>query len=262
MYLRYGWAGLAGSFDGGGVVQAYAAHYNLPVHRNDGSSVPSVGDVMSFSPSPDFTGGHVAIVTSVNLKTNTGSLTLWGQNWDSGGLLVPMTVSMAKTPGGWKLLTSGAIANVEWLHAQPIITFSEFPVGTSITNQYQTDGIVFTGDNPYITTDGSNPTSPVLSGTPRFQGSITGTFFVPGTTAPQRTGVLAFSVDVGYIDNPNSVEVVYFDIKGKRLGSLLASAFGIDTLNVTSSIPIGSFTVHSVTNEPYGWAIDNVAIHF
>src|SRR5689334_14810164 len=43
------------------------------------------------------------------------------------------------------------------------ITFSEFPEGTSITNQYQSSGIIFGGDSPFVTGDSSNPTSPVLS---------------------------------------------------------------------------------------------------
>jgi len=265
LYLRYGWAGIGVGVGGGSLVQAYAAAYaptapGLRVIHNGSGSAPAVGDVISFSGSTINTAGHVAIVTAVDLVN--GTVTFTGQNQGANNAAASTLWPMPKTPKGWSVTPWSGYKNIEWLHAQPIITFSEFPVGTAIGSQYLTDGIKFTGDNPYITTDGSNPTSPVLSGTPRFQGSITGTFFVPGTTAPQRTGVLAFSVDVGYIDNPNSVEVVYFDMKGKRLGSLLASAFGIDTLNVTSSIPIGSFTVHSVTNEPYGWAIDNVAIHF
>lgn len=51
--------------------------------------------------------------------------------------------------------------------ASAVITFSEFAVGTSISTQYQNIGITFGGSGPFITTDGANPTSPVLSGTPR-----------------------------------------------------------------------------------------------
>src|ERR1700728_3225707 len=39
--------------------------------------------------------------------------------------------------------------------ADSVITFSEFPVGTQITNQYKPLGILFGGDSPFITTDGA-----------------------------------------------------------------------------------------------------------
>src|SRR5689334_14835306 len=59
------------------------------------------------------------------------------------------------------------------------LTFSEFAVGTAITNQYQPQGILFGGDSPFITNDSASPTSPVLSGTPAFQGAIEGSFVDP-----------------------------------------------------------------------------------
>src|SRR5690348_14286516 len=63
--------------------------------------------------------------------------------------------------------------------AANVITFSEYPAGTAISNQYANKGIIFGGSTPFITPDGSNPTSPVLSGTPLFQGAIEGTFVSP-----------------------------------------------------------------------------------
>src|SRR5688572_8837112 len=57
-----------------------------------------------------------------------------------------------------------------------VITFSEFPNGTPITDQYAEKGVVFGGDSPFIAEDGSNPTSPVLSGSPLFFGEIKGRF--------------------------------------------------------------------------------------
>jgi RHS repeat-associated protein len=138
------------------------------------------------------------------------------------------------------------------------ITFSEFPDGTSITNQYQPSGIIFGGDSPFITDDGANPTSPVLSGTPQFYGSITGTFVEPDGTA--RT-VDNFSLDVGYIDTPGSTEVVAFDSDGNVLDAEPIEDTGI--VNVSVSTPgIASFEVESVdpsNPDPNGWAIDNVA---
>ena len=81
------------------------------------------------------------------------------------------------------------------------ITFSEFPVGTHISTQYADLGIYFGGDDPYIETDViSNPTSPVLSGTPIFTGAIEGRFIVPQSPDPNicdpkfdRGGVVVFA---------------------------------------------------------------------
>ena len=265
LYLRYGWGGVPSV--GGTLVRNYANAYPGPVkllRLNDGkSAAPMVGDVISFSGSTnsDDANGHVAIVTDVQVTGKTGKVSFTGQNQTLDHTVATSSVNMSMTPqGGWKLNQWWHYPTIEWLHAQPIITFSEFTVGTSIARQYQTDGIWFSGAHPYITGDASNPTSPVLSGTPLFQGSITGTFVVPGTTQP--TTVKGFSVDIGYINNLNSVELIYFDAKGKKIGSLRTGAFGIDTLDVTSSVPIGSFTVHALISEPNGWAIDNVAIHF
>jgi RHS repeat-associated protein len=141
---------------------------------------------------------------------------------------------------------------------QGTITFSEFADGASITTQYQPNGIVFGGDTPFITDDGANPTSPVLSGTPLFFGTITGTFVQPDGTA--RT-VDSFSLDVGYIDTPGSTEVIAYDSGGTVLDTVPVSNFGI--VHVTVSVPgIASFAVESVDQgnpDPNGFAIDNLS---
>jgi hypothetical protein len=83
--------------------------------------------------------------------------------------------------------------------ADPAITFSEYPVGTVITNQYASLGIIFSGGSsagsPFITTDASNPTSPVLSGSPLFNGPIQGSF-VDANGKPAT--VTQFQLDAGY----------------------------------------------------------------
>jgi hypothetical protein len=146
------------------------------------------------------------------------------------------------------------------------ITFSEFGVGTRITDQYRDHGVIFTGQGltveedrstPFINPDGSNPTSPVLSGDPLFQGPITGVFTDPATNGPFQTD--GFSLDVGYIDNRDSVEIAYFDIDGNKLGAVTANHFGINHMTV-SHPGIARFTVHAITDEPAGFAIDNVQI--
>lgn len=140
--------------------------------------------------------------------------------------------------------------------ASDAITFDEYGSGTTVTTQYADRGVVFTS-NVYVTGDGSNPTSPVLSGVPLFQGPIRGRFVIPGTTTP--TTVFGFSLDVGYIDSRNSVEVTYYDAAGATIGSMKAQSLGIDRITVRAK-DIASFSVHTVSDEPAGFAIDNLEV--
>ncbi|WP_255589371.1 GDSL-type esterase/lipase family protein [Cellulomonas sp. PS-H5] len=134
------------------------------------------------------------------------------------------------------------------------ITFSEFPVGTAITTQYQQRGIAFGGDAPFIAQDGSNPTSPVLSGTPTFQGAIEGRF-VRADGSPRTVNHLALSV--GYIDTRKSVRVIARGADGAELLSVPLDALGIVRVTITQS-RMASFRVEAVAAEPAGFAVDDV----
>lgn len=87
------------------------------------------------------------------------------------------------------------------------ISFSEFPVGTAITTNYADKGLLF-ASGAFITDDGANPTSPVLSATPKFQGSVTGAFVDPNDSSKNAT-VKWLSFDAGYFDDLGSTEVVF-----------------------------------------------------
>lgn len=135
------------------------------------------------------------------------------------------------------------------------ITFSELSVNTNVSDQYRARGIRFSGDSPFITTDTSNPTSPVLSGSPVFQGEIRGTFVNPDS-GRTRT-VDSFSLDVGYINAPGSVKVIVYGLGGSRIGVLSADRTGI--VRITSTFPrSASFVVKALSDEPAGFAIDNL----
>jgi lysophospholipase L1-like esterase len=160
-------------------------------------------------------------------------------------------------PGGTSTSSSGKVApRPDGRLAAGAITFDEYAVGTTITTQYRRKGVVFSGGT-FISNDGSNPTAPVLSGGPQFFGPITGTFTTPGTTDP--APVKGFTLDVGYIDNRDSVEVRYFDARGVRLGSVRAQALAINTI-VVDYANIASFKVLTVSDEPAGFGIDNLVI--
>ncbi|GLF93083.1 SGNH/GDSL hydrolase family protein [Streptomyces yaizuensis] len=141
---------------------------------------------------------------------------------------------------------------------EQLITFSEFPVDTAITRQYRPRGVVFSGTGgggtPFISPDGANPTAPALSGSPRFQGGIRGDFVKVGG-APRTVGT--FSLDVGYIDDPDSVAVTAHDAKGKQLARKLADRRGMVRITLTAK-GITSFRVQQVAGESAGFAVDNL----
>ena len=136
------------------------------------------------------------------------------------------------------------------------ITFSEVPLEEFVTNQYEDDGVIFTS-TVQTAEDEANPTSPVLSGYPRFEGAIEGYFVDPSTGLPQ--AVSSFTLDVGYIDNRDSVVVEAFDSSGNEVQSVLAESYGINTLTLTYA-GMASFSVHEIAEEPAGFAIDNFSI--
>ncbi len=145
------------------------------------------------------------------------------------------------------------------LQAAPedIITFSEFPIGTSISNQYGNRGILFGGAAPFITMDGANPSSPVLSGSPIFRGSIGGTFVEPEDGETPRI-VESFKLDAGFFDELRSTRLEWFDPEGNKLGQRANSQFGIETILIEGG-NIAKWKISIFEDEPAGYAIDNVS---
>jgi hypothetical protein len=140
-------------------------------------------------------------------------------------------------------------------NSSQVITFSEYTIGTTITDQYKQIGVIFES-GAFISTDGSNPTSPVISGTPRFEGPITGRFVVPGTNKP--VAVKSFTFDAGYFDNFTSTRIEWFDLKGQKLGQRINSTLGIEQFTIEGG-NIASWTMSIVADEPAGFAIDNIS---
>ncbi|MDQ2689095.1 MAG: hypothetical protein M3Y29_02320, partial [Chloroflexota bacterium] len=133
------------------------------------------------------------------------------------------------------------------------VHFDEYPLGTTIVDQYANVGVVFDSDT-FISEDGSNPTAPVLSGVPLFHGEITGHFVVPGTSTP--TAVNRLQLDTGFVDNPGSVEIVA-QLADGRTRTAVADHLGIDQISIATR-GIVSFTVREIDEEPAGFAIDNL----
>lgn len=65
-----------------------------------------------------------------------------------------------------------------------------------------------------------------------------------------------FVVDIGYIDQPGSTEVLAYSSRGALLATVRAGSVGMNRITVSAS-DIRSFVVRSTGVESSGWAIDN-----
>ncbi len=149
-----------------------------------------------------------------------------------------------------------AVVQAQAAPGATLITFSEFPVGTPISTQYASSGVAFSGSSPFITTDSDNPTSPVLSGTPRFFGSITATFVKPND--PSQPAIADnVSFDAGYFNAVGSTTVTYFDVNGATIATVVNTQLAIE--HITAPNAIHGFTIAITGTEPFGFAIDNLA---
>ncbi len=152
----------------------------------------------------------------------------------------------------------------------PTVTFGGYFLGQSLSADPATDcpGAAATGcivgvpsgplsldpDAPttFITPDGANPTSPVLSGSPTFNGPIAVLFDV------LQVGV---GFDAGFFDDIGSTGITAFDIDGNTLGTVVNEGFGIEFLGLVSELGdpvIAGVFLDLVGVERAGFAIDNL----
>ena len=103
-----------------------------------------------------------------------------------------------------------------------------------------------------IATDGANPTSPVLSGDPLYNGPIVMFFSQP---------VAAVALDGGYFNAIGATSITGFDALGNILGSFTNSALGIENYgfaDASGNNVISGLAFYITGDEPAGFAIDNV----
>lgn len=104
----------------------------------------------------------------------------------------------------------------------------------------------------FITGDGANPTSPVLSGSPQFSGPIAILFDI------DQFGV---GFDGGFFDAVGSTGITAFARDGTLLGTVTNTGTGIEFLGLVSTDPsqgIAGVFLDLTGSEPFGFAIDNV----
>lgn len=152
----------------------------------------------------------------------------------------------------------------------PTVTFGGFFMGQSLSatpgvdcpGAAATACVVGTPTDPltldpaspaaFIENDGANPTSPVLSGTPTFNGPIAVLFDVD---------VAGVGFDGGFFDAIGSTAITAFARDGTLLGSVVNSIIGIEFLGLVTSdgtAQIAGVFLDLVGTEPAGFAIDNL----
>ncbi len=106
--------------------------------------------------------------------------------------------------------------------------------------------------NVFITNDGSNPSSPVLSGSPTFNGPISVLFSKP---------VAAVGLDGGYFDAIGGTSIEAFGANGASLGIVKNAQLGIEFFGLADASGdnvIAGISFYITGDEPAGFAIDNL----
>ena len=106
--------------------------------------------------------------------------------------------------------------------------------------------------NTIIARDGANPTSPVLSGTPIFNGGVAVLF------SEDQFGV---GFDAGFFNAVGSTAITAFARDGSFIGSVANTKEGIEFLGLATDngqASIAGVFLDLISDEPGGFAIDNI----
>lgn len=109
-----------------------------------------------------------------------------------------------------------------------------------------------TSPDTFITNDGANPTSPVLSGSPTFNGAISILF---------DTDIAGVGLDGGYFNAIGGTAITAFDRDGNIIGQVFNEGLGIEFLGLVTedgANSIAGLQFSLVGAEPAGFAIDNL----
>ena len=104
----------------------------------------------------------------------------------------------------------------------------------------------------FIANDGSNPTSPVLSGSPVFNGGIAVLF---------STDQFGVGFDGGFFNAVGSTAITAFARDGSLIGSVSNTVLGVEFLGLVTddqTASIAGVFLDLVGAEPAGFAIDNI----
>jgi hypothetical protein len=127
-------------------------------------------------------------------------------------------------------------------------------VSTGVVNGTPTGSLSLDSNSPatFITTDSSNPTSPVLSGTPTFNGPISILF---------STDLAGVGLDGGFFNAIGGTAIRAFARDGSFLGQVTNQSQGIEFLGLVTDDGqnrIAGLQFSLVGGEPFGFGIDNL----
>ena len=145
-----------------------------------------------------------------------------------------------------------------YFNGQSIGSPSTCPAGAAVTGCVlgnPTGGSLSLDPNSpttFIADDGAMPTTPILSGSPLYNGPIAINFSTP------QTGVGLIG---GYFNSVASTAITVYDPSGNVIGSLANDQIGDEFLGLVTtdgSADIGGLLFHLVGDEPAGFDVDNI----
>jgi len=150
-------------------------------------------------------------------------------------------------------LSAGSLGNVT-------VSFAGSFVGQSIVGGFPstisgtpTGPLTLNGGNTVTVNDGApGATSPVLSGSPTFNGPISVLFSTP---------VAAVGLKAGYFDAVGATTIQAFDSLGNVLGAIVNTVTGFEFYGLADSAGanvIAGISFYITGNEPAGFQIDNL----
>lgn len=125
---------------------------------------------------------------------------------------------------------------------------------TGVVNGTPTASLALDPNSPstFITSDSSNSTSPVLSGSPLFNGAVSILF---------DRDIAGVGLDGGFFNAVGGTAITAFARDGSVLGSVLNTQTGIEFLGLVTDDGqnrIAGLQYSLVGSEPFGFAIDNL----
>ena len=163
------------------------------------------------------------------------------------GTVNPSITLAAGSLGNVTVSTAGAFSGQSVFAIQPgVYSISGSPTGPLTLNTSVTVSTV---------NDGASTTSPVLSGSPTFNGPISVLFSQP---------VAGVGLEGGYFDAVGSTEIEAFDADGNSLGHIFNSVLGFefyglaDVVEGTPVADISGISFYVNGTEPAGFEIDNL----
>jgi hypothetical protein len=178
----------------------------------------------------------------------------------SPGDFTPLASVITFSEPGYPLFTTNPVYTLATASLGSVtVSFGQNFVGQTVTGGFPstitglpTGPLTLVATGTTIVGDGANPTSPVLSGTPTFNGPVSMLF---------STDVAFVGLDGGFFNAIGGTSIQAFDVSGTSLGLVTNTALGIEFLGLTTASGLNvirGLSFYITGSEPFGFAIDNV----